>query len=189
MKLPPQAKKVFSGQIFDVYQWEQEMYDGTTKTFEMLKRPDTIQVIATRGEKIYLSYEEQPMKPKTYTFLGGRIEPGEEPLACAKRELHEESGMESADWELYKLYEFPGKIEWGMYLYIARDCKKTSEPHLDGGERVEVKELSFDEFMNIVTDEQFWGQAVSGDFLRMQRHPKRIEEFKKKLFTNHLRHE
>lgn len=37
MKLPPQAKKVFTGQIFDVYQWEQEMYDGSFETFEMLK--------------------------------------------------------------------------------------------------------------------------------------------------------
>jgi 8-oxo-dGTP pyrophosphatase MutT (NUDIX family) len=187
MKLPPQAKKVFSGQIFNVYQWEQAKYDGTTKTFEMLKRPDTVQVIATSGDRVYLSYEEQPMKPKTYTFLGGRIEPDEEPIDCAKRELKEESGMESDDWDLYKLYEFQGKIEWGMYLYIARDCRKTAEPHLDGGERVEVCEMSFDECMKIVTGEEFWGQNISGDWLRIQRHPKQLEEFKKRLFTNHLR--
>ena len=33
MKLPEQAKKVFDGEIFDVYQWDQEMYDGSTETF------------------------------------------------------------------------------------------------------------------------------------------------------------
>ena len=37
MKVPKQAKRVFKGVIFDVYQWEQEMFDGTKEIFEKLK--------------------------------------------------------------------------------------------------------------------------------------------------------
>src|SRR5580698_1696402 len=105
MKLPPQAKKVFQGKIFSVYQWEQQLYDGTTATFEMLKRPGTIQIIPTADNQIYLSYEEQPTKLRSFTLLGGRMEPDEYPLETAKRELLEESGLESDNWELIKKYE------------------------------------------------------------------------------------
>ena len=36
--IPPEAKCVFRGKIFDVYQWPQRLYDGSTATFEMLRR-------------------------------------------------------------------------------------------------------------------------------------------------------
>ncbi len=42
--MPANAKRVFKGVVFDTYQWEQDMYDGTKKTFEKLKRPDTVVV-------------------------------------------------------------------------------------------------------------------------------------------------
>ncbi len=182
MKLPPAAKKVFQGFIFSVYQWEQKMYDDSTATFEMLKRPGTIQIIPTAGEDIYLSYEEQPTKPRTYTLFGGRQEPDEEPLVTAKRELLEESGLESDDWELLKTYEYEGKIEWPMYLYIARNCKKVTQQHLDPGEKIEVKKVSFQKFLELASSEGFWNQIVANDILRMRLDKDKLEKFKKKLF-------
>jgi ADP-ribose pyrophosphatase len=101
------------------------MYDGSTATFEALKRPDTIQIIPTVDGKVLLAHEEQPNKPLSYTFLGGRAEEGEEPLVTAKRELLEETGMESDNWKLLKVFENEGKIEWNIYLFVARNCKKS----------------------------------------------------------------
>lgn len=182
MKIPPQAKKVFTGTIFDVYQWEQEMYDGSHQTFEMLKRPATVQIIPVAGDKILISHEEQPMKPRTYSLFGGRQEPEEEPLVCAKRELMEETGYESNDWELYRQYEFPGKIDWTVYLYVARDAKKVAEQHLDAGERIDIKPVSFEEFLNIVTAEHFWGQEISNHFLRLMQDKNKLEHLRKLFF-------
>lgn len=181
MKIPDSAKLVFKGKIFEVFQWEQEMYDGSTATFEALKRPNTIQIIPTIGGRVLLSHEEQPNKPLSYTFLGGRAEPNEEPLVTAKRELLEEAGMESDDWELIKTYESEGKIQWNTYLFAARNCKKVQEPRLDPGEKIEVKEFSFEEFLEIVSSEKFWGQNVANDILRMRLNSKKLEEFRKKL--------
>ena len=61
-----------TGKIFDTYQWEKKMFDGSTATIGVVKRPGTIQIIPTVRDKIILSYEEQPTKPRTYTFLGGK---------------------------------------------------------------------------------------------------------------------
>lgn len=183
MKIPKDAKLVFKGKIFDTYQWEQEVYDGTSEIYEGLKRPNTIQIIPTIGDKVYLSYEEQPNKPLSHTFLGGRAEEGEEPLVTAKRELLEEAGFESSDWELLKVYQNGGKIEWDTYLFVARNCKKVTDPSLDAGEKIEVKEVSFNEFLNIVSSENFWSRDIANDILRMRLDSKKLEEFRKKLLS------
>ena len=182
MKLPQQAKKVFQGKIFSVHQWEQKLYDGSTATFEVLKRPGTIQIIPVTDTQVYLSYEEQPTKPRSYTLLGGRMEPDEEPLTTAKRELLEEAGLVSGDWELIKTYEFEGKIEWPMYLYVARNCRKVSEQKLDPGEQIEVKKVSFAAFIKTASSENFWNIFFTNDVLRMRLDKEKLTEFKKKLF-------
>ena len=182
MKLPSTAKRVFKGIIFDVYQWEQEMYDGSTATFEALKRPGTIQIIPTAEGHVLLSYEEQPTHPLTYSLLGGRQEPNEDPIVTAKRELLEESGLVSNDWELLKVYENQGKIEWPLYLFAARNCKKVAEPHLDAGEKIEVKKVTFEQFLKIVTAENFWGQHIANDILRLRLDKTALAAFKKHLF-------
>lgn len=184
MKLPPNAKKVFQGTIFSVYQWEQELYDGSKATFEALKRPGTIQIIPTIGDKILLSHEEQPTKPRSFTFLGGRQEPDEEPLITAKRELLEETGLQSDDWELLKVYTNEGKIDWDVYLFAARNCKKVTEPKLDGGEKIDVIEVSFDEFIEKVSSEDFWGKLIANDILRLRLDTEKLKTFKQKLFHN-----
>lgn len=183
MKIPENAKLVFKGQIFEVFQWEQELYDGSTAIFEGLKRAGTIQIIPTQNKKLFLSHEEQPNKPKSYTFLGGRQEDNEEVLETAKRELLEEAGFESSDWELYKVYQTEGKIQWETYLFIARDCRKVAEPNLDAGEKIEVSEVNFDEFLEIVSTDNFWGQNIANDILRMRLDPQKLEKFRQKIFN------
>ena len=182
MKIPKEAKKVFEGIIFDVYHWQQKMFDGSSSTFEALKRPNTVQIIPVFHGKILLAYEEQPNRSATYTFLGGRQEKGEEPLVSAKRELLEETGLEAADWELFKIYDIESKIEWQVFLYIARDCQKVAEPTLDAGEKIEVREVDFEKFLKIVAAESFWGTEIAIDILRMKEDQEKLEQFRQKLF-------
>ena len=89
--IPDNAEMVFRGVIFDVYQWPQTMFDGSTETFEMLRRPDTVKIIAIKGDKIIIIKQRQPRKDWFYTYPGGRIDPTDRnELAAAKRELREE---------------------------------------------------------------------------------------------------
>lgn len=182
MNIPKQAKKVFSGIIFDVYHWEQEMYDGSKETFEMLDRPDTVCIIATANNKVYIAHQEQPTKPRFYSLLGGRQDEGEDILDTAKRELLEESGMESDEWKLFKVVEPYFKVDWKVHLFIAKNCKKTAEQNTDAGEKIDIKELSFDNFIDVVINEDFCGKELVEEVLRMKLEPEKMEEFKKKIF-------
>ena len=181
MKIPPQAERVFEGVIFDVYQWQQEMFDGSKQTFERLRRPGTVVVIPVVGEKILLSREEQPGMKEVSTLLGGRIEEGEEPLNAAKRELLEESGYASDDWELWRTYEPISKMDWQIFVFIARNCKKVAEQKLDAGEKITVEELTFDQFVEKVVDKDFSETEISNEVYRM-RAEGQLEKFKEVLF-------
>ena len=91
--IPDHAECVHEGNIFDIYQWEQQMYDGTTKIFEKLKRPDTVVTygVLDSGD-ILLTEQEQPGNTiSIISGCGGRIDPGEDVLMAAQREFLEES--------------------------------------------------------------------------------------------------
>lgn len=180
--LPPHAKKVFSGIIYDVYQYEQMMFDGSTATFEMLKRPNTLQVIATVEDKILMNKESQPGKTTFYGLPGGRQEPSEDPLSGAKRELLEETGYAAQDWSLYKEWQPITKIDWTIYVFLARNCQKVQEPTPDAGEQIEPQLLSFEAFLDIAVSESFWGHEFTEHILRLKLDPPKLEAFRAHLF-------
>ena len=59
--IPREADCIFRGEIYKVYQWPQKMPDGSVETFEMLRRPDTVMVIALdeAGDVLVID-EKQP---------------------------------------------------------------------------------------------------------------------------------
>lgn len=154
--IPDNAKKVFTGVIFDVYQWEQKMYDGSMATFEKLKRPDTVVVFPVLEDgRILLTEQEQPGKQPFIGAAGGRVDAGEETLAAVKRELLEETGYTADRLILWSAEQPIAKVEWAIYVFIGKGLKKISDPHLDAGEKIKVKLVTFDEFLEIATAMHF----------------------------------
>jgi ADP-ribose pyrophosphatase len=148
--VPEDANCVFEGEIYDVYQWPQQLFDGGTATFEMLKRADTVIVICIADGKLLVLQDEQPHTGVRRGFPGGRVDPGEAIEAAAKREVLEETGYTFRNWRLIKVWQPHTKIEWFVHLYLAWDGSKTAELHLDGGERIIVEKLSFEETRQLV---------------------------------------
>lgn len=145
--IPDGAKLVFKGILFETYQWQQEMFDGSFQTFEMLRRPDTALVIAIDDNKIVLLNEEQPGGIVQKSRLpGGRIEHDENPLEAAKREIVEELGETYEKWALLEVKQPAIKIEWFTYVYVALNKTSEQPPAHEVGEKIEIKRVSFDEF-------------------------------------------
>ncbi len=167
--LPSHAKKVFQGKLFSVYQWEQEMYDGSKETFEKIARRDTVGVIAvTEDKKILVTYQEQPSIKPFIGLPGGIIDEGEKPFSAAQRELLEETGYTSNEWELFNAVQPTTKIDWAIFIFVARECKKIQEPHLDAGEKIEIQEVTFDEFITLAANPNFRDKELALKILRIQ---------------------
>lgn len=164
--IPPDAQKVFEGVLFDVYQWQQEQYDGTFKTFEKLKRPDTVLVLPILEDgRIIVSRQEQPGVLPFFGPLGGQIDPGEDILEAAKRELLEESGYTASEFILWKSEHPLTKVDWVVYIFIAKDVRKIAEPSLDSGEKIELLFVTFDEFLAHAQNETFRDMAIVRELL------------------------
>lgn len=178
--MPPNAKLVFKGVIFDVYQWAQKMFDGSTGIFEKLKRADTTVVIPVTPEgKIVLTIQEQPGKAPFLGCAGGRLEPGEDPLAAARRELLEETGYTSDDFFLWHALQPVSKLDWAVYTFIAKDCRKTAEQNLDSGEKIELKLVDFEEFVRVVTeDNSFLETETVIELLRARQDPAKMAKIR-----------
>jgi 8-oxo-dGTP pyrophosphatase MutT (NUDIX family) len=178
--LPKNAKKVFKGIIFDVYQWEVDGYDGSKKIFEKLKRPDTVVVIAvTEDGQIILSKQEQPGKKLFIGAVGGRVDEGEDILEAAKRELLEETGYEAKEWVLFDAVQPVSKIEWAVYTFIAKGCKKVAKQNLDGAEKIELFYMDFEKFFESVLNDGFGDLEMKIKFLEAKLNPDKFDELKK----------
>ena len=146
MQLPKNAKQVHNGILFNVYQWEQEMFNGTTETFERLTRVPSVEVIASIGEDILTIVQEQPAREGKYPSLpGGRIDPGEEPLAAAKRELLEETNLQKytlvTQLDEFDFYDKVRKINSHIKNYLVQVSSNSkvslNNEHVLDGEVVE----------------------------------------------------
>ena len=185
-ELPEGSKKVFEGVIFNVFQWDQKMYDGSTEVFERISRADTVEaIVVSKDGKLLIQKQQQPDRDDWFlSSVGGRVDQGEEPLVAMKRELKEETGYSSDDWELLSKHCPSSKLMWYIYTYIARDCVETHEQDLDAGEKIEVMEVDFDEFIDLLDSGELerFASPIREMCIRAKYHKPSYEELKKKIF-------
>lgn len=182
--LPKKAKKVFKGVLFDVYQWQQKMFDGSTQTFEKLKRADTVMIVPiTKDGKIILTEQEQPGKRSFISVVGGRVENGENIQDAAQRELLEEAGCKTEKLVLWNAIQPVGKIEWAVYTFIAKNCEVVSKPELDAGEKIKLKFVTFEEFIEIVAQDDFDDLEIVMKIAEARIDPKKMKSLRRKLLS------
>ncbi|MFC2099938.1 NUDIX hydrolase [Candidatus Bipolaricaulota bacterium] len=87
-------------------------------------------------DRVLLVFQyRRPLDERLWEIPAGKLEPGEAPLACAKRELAEETGRTAATWrELLTFYTTPGFSNERITLFLARDLAESSPPG-DRGDR------------------------------------------------------
>jgi len=82
----------------------------------------------------------------------GSREPGEAPLAAAKRELMEETGFRARRWTmLIRYFASPGFLGEWMQIYLARDLREgAARPELD--EQIEVLRVPLSKAMKMIAE-------------------------------------
>lgn len=81
----------------------------------------------------------------TLGLPGGYLEPGEEPLVAAKRELMEETGYQSEQWKFLGDFVVDANRGCGVaHMFLARDCITTSEPGSSDLEEVQMDLMDLD---------------------------------------------
>lgn len=148
--IPPTAKQVFAGKKYSVWQWEEELFDGSRGLWEGVRRNHTAHTIGVLpDERILLTEDEQPGRSSVITPAGGQVDAGEEPAAAARREFMEETGYDIGTLIPWHYYRASTNMDWFIYAYVGRDLEKVAEPDLEAGEKVTIKTFTFDEFLQL----------------------------------------
>ena len=156
--IPAMAECVFSGVRSEVYQWDQEMYDGSYSRFELLRCIDGSFTIPLTSEgKILVTEQEQPARDCLFLGLpGGSFDfPEENALVCAQRELLEETGYESHDWTHWHTFDGTGNIARFTHFYVAKNIVQIQDIRSDPGEKIRVFFVDFEEFLALSSDIRF----------------------------------
>lgn len=191
-KIPDEAKIVFKGILHEVWQWQQEMFDGSFEIFEAIRRKSSTTVLAiTEDDKIIINFEEQPNLKPFFSIPAGMLEDGLSPLENIKKELEEETGFSSEEWIPWETDDVlkNNKIDWVSYSFIARKCVKTGNVKFDPGEKIETVLLDFPEFLKITQDERFRIKKISEkikQILESENVEEEKENFRKFLFGENV---
>ncbi len=183
-KIPAGSEKVFSGIRSEVYQWDQQMYDESYSRFERIRFSDGAFVlpILSNGD-ILLTEQEQPGRDHSFISLpgGGFDFPEEDSLDCAKRELFEETGYVSDNWDLWFVSTGTANIISYTYFYIAYDSRRITEPRLDPGEKIRLHPMSFDEFLLLSENPRFINWPLSKELFMARLYPDAYNRLKQKF--------
>jgi ADP-ribose pyrophosphatase len=138
---------VFLGRLLDVRRDTVRLPDGTEATREYIKHDGAVMVvpILPDGRLVMERQWRYPIGRVMLEFPAGKIEPGEPPLACAKRELLEETGYSATEWaRIGVIHNAIAYSSEGIEVWFARGLS-LGRAQLDEGEFVEVTTVSIDE--------------------------------------------
>ena len=140
-----ESKISFAGNIFSVTTDTVSEPGGVTATRDVIRHNGSVIVLAVDASKSKRNPTlliERQYRYAAGQFLlelpAGRMEPGEKPLAAAKRELIEETGFRARKWTpLTRYFASPGFLSEQMLVYLAEDLYPgKAEPEED--EKIEL---------------------------------------------------
>ena len=118
------AREIFTGKLISVRVDDQGL--------ELVAHPPAVVMVALEESgEVWLVRSRRPVPEQTLVEVpAGLVDPGESPAQAARRELHEECGLEAERWEeLASAYSSPGFTDERIHVYLA-----TGLTHVGGEE-------------------------------------------------------
>lgn len=141
------SDEIYKGKIITLRRDEVLLQNGRTAFREVVDHPGGVAVLALDEEEqaLFVRQFRYPYGEVLLELPAGKLERGEDPAACGRRELEEETGCAAADFRfLGRLYPSPGCYGEVLYLYLARGLTRTAQK-LDADEFLRVLRLPFAE--------------------------------------------
>lgn len=142
----------YSGIIVDLTVDQVELYDGAMSMREVVWHPGGVCVLPLfdNGQVQCVRQYRYPFGEHLLEIPAGKLEKGEEPEICARRELSEETGLEAGTLTfLGEMYGSPGYCHEIIYMYLARNLKE-GKAHLDQNEFLDTERYELDELVKQV---------------------------------------
>jgi ADP-ribose pyrophosphatase len=139
-EIPVSMKQVYQGSFLKVCQDSVRLPNDKIATREYVVHPGACVVIPLldNGDVVLEKQFRYPVGREMIEFPAGKLDPGEDPLLCAMRELREETGYCAQEWayagSMHLAVAYSTEV---IHIYIARGLKP-GERDLDEGEFLDV---------------------------------------------------
>ncbi|MDR1367119.1 MAG: NUDIX hydrolase [Candidatus Accumulibacter sp.] len=140
-----ESEVVFQGRVLTVLKDRVRLPDGGESIREYIRHPGAVIIIPVLdgGELIFERQFRYPLRRVFLELPAGKIEPGEEILATAKRELIEETGYSANEWRrVGRVNSCIGYSDERVEIFLARGLCRESAQQLDPGEFIDLEVLS-----------------------------------------------
>lgn len=145
---------MWTGRIFNVNRLRVQLPDGREAMRDVVRHPGAVAIVAlTEDSRICLVRQYRTSLSRvTVEIPAGKLDPGEDPLTCAKRELREETGMEADQMAfLTTIATSDGFTDELIHIYMATGLHfATSSP--DDDEFINVDLVPLTELIDAVLD-------------------------------------
>ncbi|HSF68586.1 MAG TPA: NUDIX hydrolase [Nitrospiraceae bacterium] len=146
------TKNIYSGRVVTLNIDTVALPNGVTVELEVVRHPGAAAVVPLRddGTVVLIRQFRHAAGGFIYEIPAGKLHPGEEPTACAARELEEEIGYRAGRFELLSsIFTAPGFTDEVIHIYKATELT-AGRQQLDRDEVLEVIELSLSEAMRLI---------------------------------------
>lgn len=119
-----QVNTIYEGRIFRVEQALVRLPDGNRAYRDVVKHPGAVAILAWPSSDTIVLVKQfrYATGEELWEIPAGKLEPGEDPAACAARELSEEAGFRPQLLKhVYSFYTSPGFSSELLYLYEAKN--------------------------------------------------------------------
>jgi ADP-ribose pyrophosphatase len=154
------SQEIFKGKVISLHLQDVELPNGKQAKREIIKHPGAVAILAVTDEKKLVVVEQfrKALERTIVEIPAGKLEKGEEPAVCARRELEEETGYECKNLEwLTSFYTSPGFADEILHVYLATGLSKKENPAgLDEDEFVNLLELSLEEALQAIKEKKIY---------------------------------
>jgi ADP-ribose pyrophosphatase len=151
------SETVFEGKVFRVAREQVIEPNGKEVTREIIRHNGSVVILAVDNAKSkrdpWIVMEHQ-YRHAAGQFLwelpAGKIEPGEDPLPGAQRELEEETGYRAKKWKpLVEYFASPGFVGESMKVFVAEGLV-AGEAHPEYDEQIEIRLVKLSEVLKMI---------------------------------------
>ncbi|MEE2765441.1 MAG: NUDIX hydrolase [Candidatus Neomarinimicrobiota bacterium] len=150
------SKIIYRGRFLDVRKDGVRLPNGKITTREWIQHPGAACMvpILPDGQLALIRQYRYPVLQEMIELPAGKLDPGESPEECAKRELEEEIGYKAGKLTyLTHIHPAIGFASEKMWLYLAEELEKTGE-NTDHDEFVELMPTTVSDAVNMVWDQR-----------------------------------
>ncbi len=151
-----QTTRAYEGTSFFVTREKLLLPNGNTVERDYVRHPGAVVLLPQIGEQrlVLIRQYRHATGRELLEFPAGTLEVGEAPLACARRELSEETGYEADEWTSMGIaYPAPGFCDEIHHYFLARNLKPFSSQG-DEDEFITVCEMNIGEVEKAIANDQ-----------------------------------